>query len=138
MHELSLCQALMTQVERTAAQYGAARVSRILLRIGPLAGVEPELLRHAFPVAAAGSCAEGARLDIEAAPVRVRCRSCAAESEAAPNRLICGACGDWRTDLQSGDEMLLASLDLEQEEDDVDAASPQADDSFAADPDPAS
>jgi hydrogenase nickel incorporation protein HypA/HybF len=45
--------------------------------------------------------------------VRVRCTRCGADCEAAPNRLLCGACGDYRTRLASGDEMLLASLELE-------------------------
>ena len=45
-------------------------------------------------------------------PVRVRCEQCGAETDALPNRLLCGACGDFRTQLLSGDEMLLASLEL--------------------------
>jgi hydrogenase nickel incorporation protein HypA/HybF len=74
--------------------------------------VEADLLRSAYPIAAAGTIAEGAVLDIEPARVLVHCTACGAETEAAPNRLLCGACGDWRTRLVSGDELLLASLEL--------------------------
>ena len=112
MHELSVCQSLLEQVERIAADHGAERVERIRLRIGPLSGVEADLLRSAYPLAAAGTIAEGAELDIEPAPVLVHCVSCGAETEATPNRLLCGACGDWHTRLVSGDELLLASLEL--------------------------
>lgn len=112
MHELSVCSALMDQVERIARQHRAVRVDRIVLRIGPLSGIEASLLEHAYPVAAAGTLAEHAELVIEPLPVRVRCTRCGAETEAKPNRLICGACGDYRTRLVSGDEMLLASLEL--------------------------
>jgi hydrogenase nickel incorporation protein HypA/HybF len=112
MHELSVCLSLLDQVTAIAAQHHAERVDRILLRIGPLSGVEAALLRNAYPLAAAGSIAEGARLDIEAAPVRVHCTSCGADTDATPNRLLCGACGDWRTRLISGDEMLLANVEL--------------------------
>jgi hydrogenase nickel incorporation protein HypA/HybF len=42
----------------------------------------------------------------------VHCKDCGAESDAAPNRLLCAACGGWRTRLISGDEMLLANLEL--------------------------
>jgi hydrogenase nickel incorporation protein HypA/HybF len=87
-------------------------VERIRLRLGPLSGVEAPLLGNAYAIAAAGTIAEGAVLDIEPAPVRVQCITCGAESEATPNRLLCGACGDWHTRLVSGDEMLLASLEL--------------------------
>lgn len=112
MHELSVCQSLLDQVQRIATEQGADRVERILLRIGPLSGVEAELLRSAYPLAAAGTLAEAAVLDIEPAPVRVRCATCGAETDAQPNRLLCAACGDWHTRLLSGDEMLLASLEL--------------------------
>jgi hydrogenase nickel incorporation protein HypA/HybF len=44
--------------------------------------------------------------------VVIRCEDCGAERPAAPNRLICGRCGGFRTRLISGDEMLLANLEL--------------------------
>jgi hydrogenase nickel incorporation protein HypA/HybF len=112
MHELSICQALLDQVEQIARDHGATRVERILLRVGPLSGVEPALLLNAYPLAAAGTVAESAELVIEPAPVRVRCNDCGAETEAAPNRLLCGDCGGWKTRLISGDELLLANLEL--------------------------
>jgi hydrogenase nickel incorporation protein HypA/HybF len=45
--------------------------------------------------------------------LRVRCRACGTETTPVPNRLVCGACGDWRTDLLAGDEMLLLSVELD-------------------------
>jgi hydrogenase nickel incorporation protein HypA/HybF len=112
MHELSVCQALIEQVERIAREHGARRVDRIVLRVGPLSGVEAALLQHAYPLAAAGTVSEGAALAIEEAGVTVRCRDCGSESAAAPNRLLCATCGGFRTELVSGDELLLASLEL--------------------------
>lgn len=112
MHELSVCLALMQQVESIAAQHGARRVETISLRIGPLSGIEPALLENAFPLAATGTVADGARLAIEHSEIVVRCTECGACSTVAPNRLVCGECGDFRTRLESGDEMLLASLEL--------------------------
>ena len=40
------------------------RVERVRLRIGPLSGVEPPLLETAYPLAAAGTIAEGAALEV--------------------------------------------------------------------------
>lgn len=113
MHELAVCQGLMTQVNRVAERENAARVTRVILSIGPLSGVEAQLLADAFPIAAAGSVAEGAALQIEQLPVRVKCQTCGEESQATANRLLCAACGDYRTQLLSGDEMLLSSVELE-------------------------
>lgn len=112
MHELSVCLSLLGQVEAIARQHGAIRVERIVLRIGPLSGVEADLLRSAYPMAAAGTLGEGAVLEIEAAAVRVQCRECGTESDAAPNRLLCPACGSYHTRLIGGDELLLARVEL--------------------------
>ena len=112
MHEYSVCLALLEQVEQIAREHRARRVERIVLQLGPLSGVEAPLLEHAWPLAAAGSIAVDAELVIETAPVRVRCTQCGAESEAQANRLLCASCGDYRTQLISGDEMLLANLEL--------------------------
>ena len=116
MHELSVCQGMLTQVEAIALQHQARGVSSITIRIGPLSGVEPDLLQHAFSVARAGSIAAAAELIIERLMIRVRCEQCGAETDAAPNRLLCGACGDWRTQLISGDELVLASVELLKDE----------------------
>ncbi|HZP92452.1 MAG TPA: hydrogenase maturation nickel metallochaperone HypA [Burkholderiales bacterium] len=112
MHELSVCQALVRQVEDIARQHDAGGVAMIRLRIGPLSGVEPQLLEQAYPFACAGTVAEHAALVIESLPVTVRCRECGAETPALPSRLLCGACGDWRTTVISGDELVLASVEL--------------------------
>ncbi|MEJ1975499.1 MAG: hypothetical protein WDN49_04855 [Acetobacteraceae bacterium] len=40
---------MLQQVLAVASSQGAGNVGRITLRIGPLAGVEPDLLRRAFP-----------------------------------------------------------------------------------------
>ena len=119
MHELSICQQLIRQVESVAYEHSARRVSRIWLSIGPLAGIEIPLLKQAFTIARAGTVAASAVLEAQSLPIRVHCQCCGAESEAAPNRLLCGVCGDWRTQLISGDEMLLASVELDVEEDHV-------------------
>ena len=113
MHELAVAQALVEQVDAVIDQHNATSASLIRVRIGPLAGVVPELLGSAFPLAAAGSRMECAVLDLVTAPIKVRCETCGAETEAAMNRLICGACGDWHTQVISGDELMLESVELE-------------------------
>lgn len=112
MHELSVCLALLDQVQSIAREHAATEVERIVLRVGPLSGIEAPLLKNAYPLAAAGTIAEGAELEIEQIPVRVRCTECGAVTRVEPNRLLCGQCGGFRTRVTSGDEMLLANLEL--------------------------
>ena len=118
MHELAVCQGMMREVERVVRASGADRVLSVTVRIGPLSGVEPQLLESAYPLASAGTAAEGSKLIIERAPVRVRCQRCGGESEASSTRLVCGFCGHWRVQVLSGEELLLARVELERQEDD--------------------
>jgi hydrogenase nickel incorporation protein HypA/HybF len=112
MHELAVCQVLLAEVERCAREAGATEVHRVVLRVGPLSGVEPQLLRRAFDVARLGGIATAADLSFEDAPVRVRCLDCGAASAAVANRLLCAACGAWRTQLLEGDELVLQRLEF--------------------------
>jgi hydrogenase nickel incorporation protein HypA/HybF len=112
MHEMSICQGLMHQVERIAQEQNAKRVDSILLSIGPLAGVEPELLSRAYEVARMGTVAEHAELEVETGPIVVECRTCGASGEAQANRLLCPSCGDWQVNLTQGDELLLLRLEV--------------------------
>lgn len=113
MHELSVCLSLMQQVESIARERNAQKVTRITLNIGPLSGVEPELLRHAYPLASAGTVAADAELIMHSADIVVRCSQCDSETTVAPNKLLCGSCGDFRTRVVSGDELTLLRVELE-------------------------
>ncbi len=112
MHELSVCQGLIREVERVAAAHDACEVVALSVAIGPLSGVEPELLARAFEIARAGTIAERAMLQVETMPVVVECRVCGAESLVSAQALICGTCGSFEVDLKSGDELLLKRVEM--------------------------
>lgn len=112
MHELAICSSVLQQALSVARMHGAQRVGWITLQIGPLAGVEPALLRAAFPIVAVGTACADASLEIETLPVQVHCSACKATSKVRANRLLCAGCGTWRVELVSGDEMLLARVEF--------------------------
>lgn len=112
MHELAVCQALIDQVEQIALDERAAQVLSIHLGIGPLSGVEARLLQQAFSIARAGGVAAEAELVINSLPLQVSCDQCGQTTDALPARLLCGACGNWRTRLVSGDELQLQHVEL--------------------------
>lgn len=116
MHELSVCMQLVRQVESLAGEHGAIGVERLVVQIGPLSGIEPELLERAYPLAVSGTMAAGAELVLERLPIRVRCTACSVESEATMSNLACPACGEWRTELVSGRELILKTVEFRVEE----------------------
>ncbi|MCF7972079.1 MAG: hydrogenase maturation nickel metallochaperone HypA [Methylococcaceae bacterium] len=112
MHELSLCDDLLSQVGIIARENKASSVNSITLQIGPLSGVEPSLLESAFVMMREGTIAENAQFLVQISSVKVSCGLCGKQSEAAANHLVCGICGSFETTLISGDELILASVEM--------------------------
>jgi hydrogenase nickel incorporation protein HypA/HybF len=88
-------------------------VSRVIIEVGPLSGVEPALLASAFAIVRAGSCASEAKLVIESTDVVIRCITCDVQCRTAANRLTCTACGGFRTSIVAGDELRLRRVELQ-------------------------
>jgi hydrogenase nickel incorporation protein HypA/HybF len=109
VHELAIAQALLAKVERHAQ---GRRVAEIHLAIGRLSGVEAHLLTQAFSLLTPKTVAETAMLQITTPPTLIFCPRCQQESEVAANALRCPHCGEWRTELRSGDALQLQSLHL--------------------------
>jgi len=116
MHELSVCQSIITQASEIAFQNQASAIESITLRIGPLSGIETSLLKQAFPFASRQSVAKGAELIVEELPIVIQCNKCGTKTNATANNLTCAQCGDYHTQLISGDEMLLVNVELSREE----------------------
>jgi hydrogenase nickel incorporation protein HypA/HybF len=112
VHELSLADAVVT-VARDHAR--GRRVAAVDVKVGRLRQVVPEALEFAFELVAAGTEVEGAELRVEHLPVRVRCARCHTESEADDFPLACAGCGSVDVDVITGDELLVESLELEEE-----------------------
>lgn len=114
MHELAICQALMAQIELIARSNPNSVITGIKIAIGPLSGVEADLLERAFTIIKIDSVATNATLTINKLPIQVQCRECKHISEVPANKLICKHCGAWHTTVISGDELLLSQVELQQ------------------------
>lgn len=112
MHELSLMQTVAERVLAVADLEGAERVLAIRLRIGSLAGVDPEALRFAAEVMLAGTPAEKATLAIEEVPATWWCEPCGIAFPAAPDGPDCPHCGTLSRRLRSGRELNLVAVEL--------------------------
>lgn len=68
MHESALMAELVRAAESAARKEGAARVTRVRLRLGGLSDIGEAGLRDHFSEAVAGTMLEGAALDVERGP----------------------------------------------------------------------
>lgn len=116
MHEFSVVQSLMELIERYAEENKAKKVLKVTVRVGVLSGIEPHLLELAFNTFKEGTIAESALLVIERENLKIRCQECSAEGEKNELNALCPFCGSLNTEIISGQEMLLKSLELECED----------------------
>ncbi len=100
-------------IRQQAAIHGATRVSRIVLRIGTLAGVDEDALRFAYEALAPSSIAAGAVLEIETVPARAHCAACGTDFGAGRGFIFtCPACGGFSGDIRAGRELGIARLEF--------------------------
>jgi hydrogenase nickel incorporation protein HypA/HybF len=112
VHELAIAEAVVSIAEEHAR---GRRVVGVDVRVGHLRQVVPSALGFSFELVAEGTVVEGAELRIVDVPVRVECRGCGAESDAPAFPLVCASCGGLDVDVIAGDELLVESLELEDE-----------------------
>jgi hydrogenase nickel incorporation protein HypA/HybF len=112
MHELSIAQAVLDAVERHAK---GRRVTKVELELGHLRQVVPSALSFAFELITPGTLAEGAELELREVPAAGVCRSCEAETKLPDLPLRCERCGGFDLELTRGEELLIDSLEVEEE-----------------------
>lgn len=120
MHELSIARALVELAAEHARRAGAARVTRLRSRIGALRMIDPALLRDAFEAARVGTACASAELVVEPVPLRAQCPRCRRAFAVENWRWNCPDCQAEGAPLDGGDELELASIDV----DAADAAPP--------------
>jgi hydrogenase nickel incorporation protein HypA/HybF len=117
MHELSVCQALIQQVEQLVADYRAECAEAIDVDIGELSGIDAGLFAGAFLVMKCGTSAASAELNLRRVRTCVLCKTCGTRSYTRPNRLVCGSCNGFQIRVVEGTELRLRDVKLRIRED---------------------
>ncbi len=113
MHELSLCHAIGGIVDR--ARDGRA-VTRVHLQVGQLRQVVPETLVYCWGLVTDGGPLAGSELVVEHVAVQVDCRDCGGRTQVLHALVLtCATCGSGATDVVTGEELLVTSMDLARE-----------------------
>ena len=112
MHEYSLVQSLVARVEAEASARGATAVHRLVVSVGELAGVDPELFQTAYDTFRAGTVCGSTAMEIRRVPARWSCPACGREIPRG-EVLACEGCGVPARLAPGGDEMLLETIELE-------------------------
>ncbi len=114
MHELSVASDLLDFLLQTARENGAATVKTATLRVGVGSCLNPDSLAFGFEALAAGTPAEGCRLDIVSQPAPVACPTCGWSGETRDLAdLICPGCGGFPLRVLGGRELTVESVTVE-------------------------
>jgi hydrogenase nickel incorporation protein HypA/HybF len=117
MHEVSIVEALVEQVESEVRRAGhAGRVVRLSVGIGRLSGVNADSFRFAFEMIAPDTSLAGARLEIDLRPAFCRCSVCDALTPIEDLVPQCPACGSPQIRFEGGRELMLDSIEIEEED----------------------
>lgn len=114
MHERSLVQSLLQQVQAVAREHPASRVRAVRVRVGEFSGVEPQLLASAFDELVQLTQICGAKLEMESVPLAALCDQCGYEFRIERFSFQCGNCGSSKLSLQGGEELLFESVTMEE------------------------
>lgn len=113
MRELSLTESVNNVILELCARSGWRRVRRIVLKVGGMRKVNPELLSFAFSTVSKGTVTEGADLSILSMPIVFRCRACGKDSDSESTAFLCPRCGSPDVELLSGLELSIESMEVE-------------------------
>lgn len=113
MHELGIAASVLQEAQQEAQRHPGTRLRKVKVRVGELSGVNPEALSFSFEVLVRDAGLEPVELEIESCHRRQRCPACQQTFTVAGYDLRCPGCGTEETEFTGGDELELASLEME-------------------------
>ena len=114
MHEMGIANSVLDAVRVEAALHPGSHPSRVGVRIGELAAVDPSALEFCFDALIRETDLESLQLEIEICPRRHRCLGCGTEFGVKDYDFECPRCGSLHSKCLSGDELELAYLEVEE------------------------
>ena len=113
MHELSVASSIVELVEQEARKAQAKRVTKVILDIGSLAGIENEALMFAWEVAIDNTVVKGALLEIRDRKAKAVCTDCNQTFEVETFFTPCPSCKGFHHDIIQGRELQINSILIE-------------------------
>ncbi|MCC6125452.1 MAG: hydrogenase maturation nickel metallochaperone HypA [Pirellulales bacterium] len=115
MHELSIVEALIEQVQEEVRRAGVeGKIAKLELSIGRLSGVNADSIRFAFDLLSSDTILAESEIVIHESKAVCRCNSCRSETEIDDLLSQCPRCASDDIAIDGGRELLLQSIDVEE------------------------
>lgn len=115
MHELGIADSILDTVRAESQKRPDARIVRVGLKLGDVAGVDPDALSFSFEALVKESELEPLELELERVEHRRRCPRCRRDFGVLDFETACPNCGDCATEFIGGDELEIVYLEVEEE-----------------------
>lgn len=113
MHEQSIVESLLAIALENAEKANARKIRKIYLVVGELSGVVEEHANYYFNFLTRDTIAEGATIEYNRIPAKVRCRNCGTDFTAENLDFHCPQCGNEKVDIIAGRELYMDSMEIE-------------------------
>lgn len=114
MHELGIANSVLEAVRAEAQRHPGALPVKVSVRVGELAGVDPDALTFSFEALISGTEWARLALEVKTCPRLHCCQVCGNTFRVVDYQFACPACGARQTECVSGDELELAYLEMEE------------------------
>lgn len=113
MHELALCQSILSIVESEARSHQVQRVRAVRLEVGDLACASAEAIAYCFDAVTRNTIADGATLELVRTPGEAWCLDCGARVSIVDRHQPCPHCGSFTLSICSGEELRVTEVEVE-------------------------
>ena len=113
MHEYSIVQSLIESCEEHAKTNSAKKVTKVIVKIGVMSGVEPHLLKEAFEIFKEDTICDRCEFIMNIQKVEIECLACGNTQELEKNEYLCPICQSSEIKIIDGEDMFLMQLELE-------------------------
>lgn len=115
MHELSIARSIADIVCNLVERKDRRRIRTITVDVGQMSGVVPDSLEFCFQALSPEYDLPPHSLSINRIPFLCSCRACRHEFSNDTGIVVCPSCGSYETEVRSGRELRVATIDLEDE-----------------------
>ena len=115
MHELGIAASILECVQKEAERHPGARISKVGVKVGELAGVDVDALQFGFECIVKETEWEGLVLEVESDPTSAAAARNASMNFAWPTTIReCPQCGEFATQCISGEELDIAYMEVDE------------------------
>lgn len=113
MHEMGVCDGILTAAIDAAKAQGATKINSIDITVGELMQVVEDSLQFAFEVLREGTMAADGVLNVTILPAEARCVDCGTLFNRDLYDVKCPNCGSYLGELVQGRELRIDSIDID-------------------------